>query len=150
MSPIVKPHCLLHCQFGSADSTVLYTDCVLWLSVCITVWNIQIAVTVCVSFSWLSMLLACEYGICLLCYSLTLFNVTFVCKRFWETNVLLSVTDRSKLSADSTTNSNSTIYSVIKRKKWNWFYTISKQHISSVWQKILTFRIPAASACQRN
>jgi len=28
------------CQFGSADSTVLYTDCVLWLSVCITVCNI--------------------------------------------------------------------------------------------------------------
>ena len=28
------------CQFGSADSTVLYTDCVLWLSVCITVCHI--------------------------------------------------------------------------------------------------------------
>ena len=27
----------LYCQFGSADSTVLYTDCMLWLSVCITV-----------------------------------------------------------------------------------------------------------------
>jgi len=40
MSPVVKPHCLLHCQFGSADSTVVYTDCVLWLSVYITVWNI--------------------------------------------------------------------------------------------------------------
>jgi len=30
----------LYCQFGSADSTVLYTDYVLWLSVCITVCNI--------------------------------------------------------------------------------------------------------------
>ena len=29
--------CQLYCQFGSAYSTVLYTDCVLWLSVCITV-----------------------------------------------------------------------------------------------------------------
>ena len=33
-------YCLLYCQFGSADSTVLYTVCVLWLSVCITVCNI--------------------------------------------------------------------------------------------------------------
>ena len=32
--------CQLYCQFGSADSTVLYTDCVLWLSVGITVCNI--------------------------------------------------------------------------------------------------------------
>ena len=32
--------CQLYCQFGSADSTVLYADCVLWLSVCITVCNI--------------------------------------------------------------------------------------------------------------
>ena len=32
--------CQLYCQFGSADSTVLYTDCLLWLSVCITVCNI--------------------------------------------------------------------------------------------------------------
>ena len=30
----------LYCQFGSAHSTVLYTDCVLWPSVCITVGNI--------------------------------------------------------------------------------------------------------------
>jgi len=27
----------LYGQFGSADSSVLYTDCVLWLSVCFTV-----------------------------------------------------------------------------------------------------------------
>jgi len=33
-------YCQLYCQFGSADSTVLYTDCMLWLSVCITVCNI--------------------------------------------------------------------------------------------------------------
>jgi len=32
--------CQLYCQFGSADSRVLYTDCVLWLSVCIRVCNI--------------------------------------------------------------------------------------------------------------
>ena len=32
--------CQLYCQFGSADSTVMYTDCVLWLSVCIRVCNI--------------------------------------------------------------------------------------------------------------
>jgi len=32
--------CQLCCHFGSADSTVLYTDCVLWLSVCVTVCNI--------------------------------------------------------------------------------------------------------------
>jgi hypothetical protein len=32
--------CQLYCHFGSADSTVFYTDCVLWLSVCITVCNI--------------------------------------------------------------------------------------------------------------
>jgi len=32
--------CQLYCQFGSADSTVLYTDCVLWLSVCIIICNI--------------------------------------------------------------------------------------------------------------
>jgi len=32
--------CQLYCQFGSADSTVLYTDCALWLLVCITVCNI--------------------------------------------------------------------------------------------------------------
>jgi hypothetical protein len=32
--------CQLYCQFGSADSTVLYTYCVLWLSVCVTVCNI--------------------------------------------------------------------------------------------------------------
>ena len=32
--------CQLYCQFGYADSTVLYTDSVLWLSVCITVCNI--------------------------------------------------------------------------------------------------------------
>jgi len=38
--PCFKPHCMLYCKFGSADSTVLYTDCVLWLSVCITVCNI--------------------------------------------------------------------------------------------------------------
>ena len=30
----------LYCQFCSADSTVLFTDCVLWFSVCITVCNI--------------------------------------------------------------------------------------------------------------
>jgi len=33
-------HCQLYCQFGSADNTVLYTDCLLWLSVCITVYKI--------------------------------------------------------------------------------------------------------------
>jgi len=32
--------CQLQYQFGSADSTVLYTDCLLWLSVCIIVCNI--------------------------------------------------------------------------------------------------------------
>ena len=32
--------CQLYCQFGSADSRVLYTDCVLWLSVCIKICNI--------------------------------------------------------------------------------------------------------------
>ena len=32
--------CQLYSQFGSADSTVPYTNCVLWLSVCITVCNI--------------------------------------------------------------------------------------------------------------
>jgi hypothetical protein len=32
MLPTVKPHCLLYCQFGSADSTVLYTDCVVAFS----------------------------------------------------------------------------------------------------------------------
>jgi hypothetical protein len=32
--------CQLYCQFGSADSTVLYTDCVFYLSVCVTVCNI--------------------------------------------------------------------------------------------------------------
>jgi len=32
--------CQLYCQFGSADSTVLYKDRVLWLSVCITACNI--------------------------------------------------------------------------------------------------------------
>jgi len=32
--------CQLYCQFGSADSTVLYTDCMLWLSVCVKVCNI--------------------------------------------------------------------------------------------------------------
>jgi hypothetical protein len=31
--------CQLYCQFGSVDCTVLYTDCMLWLSVCITVCN---------------------------------------------------------------------------------------------------------------
>ena len=36
--------CQLYCQFGLADSTVLYTDCVLWLSVCITLCNIELAV----------------------------------------------------------------------------------------------------------
>jgi len=40
MSPAVKPHYMLHYQFDSAESTVLYTDCVLWLSVCFTAWNI--------------------------------------------------------------------------------------------------------------
>ena len=29
-----------YCQFGSADSRVLYTECVLWLSVFFTVCNI--------------------------------------------------------------------------------------------------------------
>ena len=43
-------YCQLYCQFGSADSKVLYTDCVLWFSVCITVCNISLAVTVCLSF----------------------------------------------------------------------------------------------------
>jgi hypothetical protein len=33
-------YCQLYCQFGSADSTVLYTDCLLWLSVCIKDCNI--------------------------------------------------------------------------------------------------------------
>ena len=33
-------YCQLYCQFGSADIRVLYTDCVLWLSVCITVCTI--------------------------------------------------------------------------------------------------------------
>jgi len=32
--------CQLYCQFGSTDSTMLYTECVLWLSVCFTVCNI--------------------------------------------------------------------------------------------------------------
>jgi len=32
--------CQLYCQFGSADNTVLYTDCVLWLSGCIRICNI--------------------------------------------------------------------------------------------------------------
>ena len=44
-------NCQLYCQFGSADSTVLYTDCLLWLSVWITVCNIQLAVTVCLLLS---------------------------------------------------------------------------------------------------
>ena len=32
--------CQLYCQFGSAERTVMYTDCELWISVCITVCNI--------------------------------------------------------------------------------------------------------------
>jgi len=32
--------CEVHCEFGSADSTVLHTDCELWHSVCIRVCNI--------------------------------------------------------------------------------------------------------------
>ena len=32
--------CQLYCQYGSADSSVLYTDRVLWFSVCITIFNI--------------------------------------------------------------------------------------------------------------
>ena len=31
--------CQFYCQFGSADSTMLYTDIVLWFSVCNTVYN---------------------------------------------------------------------------------------------------------------
>jgi len=32
--------CQMHCQFGSTESIMLYTDCVLWLSVCFAVCNI--------------------------------------------------------------------------------------------------------------
>ena len=48
------PHCLIHCHFCSANITALYTDCVLWHSVCITVCNIPHAVTICLSFCCLS------------------------------------------------------------------------------------------------
>jgi len=32
--------CQVYSQFGSTDSLVMYTDCVLWLSVCFRVCNI--------------------------------------------------------------------------------------------------------------
>ena len=43
--------CKLYCHFGSADSSMLYTDNVLFFSVCIRLCNISLAVTVCLSFS---------------------------------------------------------------------------------------------------
>jgi len=54
-------------QFGSAESTVLYTDCVLWRSVCITVCNISLAFTIYLSFK-----------LCVNC-TLNLFHLTVQC-----------------------------------------------------------------------
>ena len=48
--------CHLHSQFCSADSTVLYTDFVLWLSVCITLRNI---LNYCYSVSVINLTVSC-------------------------------------------------------------------------------------------
>ena len=50
--------CQLYCQFGSAESTVLYTDCVLWFQFALQLVTFNIySITVCVSCSWLSLAL---------------------------------------------------------------------------------------------
>ena len=87
-----------------------------------------------------------KYGIPLLCYSITLFSVSFVCSTFRQTIRLLTVSYRPfQTSTHNSTNTNyitcSCFQYCAKTYRSNWPNKMSKQHNSSVRQEYWSFKI---------
>ena len=96
--------------------------------------------------------ICCKYGNYLQCFGRKLFSVSLVCERCREAIRLLSVTDRSELTAGSTTNANcrtcSSGQDCGKMYRTNSLNKLS-QHVCSLRQKYWRFKIPLSAPGKR-